>query len=353
MDLYYAYGIRNGFGLDFDPVSGVLWDTENGPDLKDEINRVEPGFNGGWRVVQGFVEPSTDMSKIVEFPGLSAAKDSLVGRSEAVAFKAQGLGGKFSEPEFVWQLPIAPTALQFFDSDKLGGKYENDLFVASFNRGEIYNFNLNEDRTELALTGPLEDKTENNPAGYDGIKFARGFGAITEMLVGPDGYLYVNGFFNGNIYRIMTVEDAALLSAPDTYSLQIEGWTFGIDYRITGGSVESMSADPQSKSILVNTISISDGVLSLELPRTVIDADEELSVLIDGEAGATVDELITTEGYRIIAIEVPEGSSQIAIVGTFLAPEFGMIPAIMLAAGVAATIVVASWKYSIFKGRTI
>src|ERR1044071_2006780 len=28
---YYAYGIRNSFGLDFDPVTGNLWDTENGP----------------------------------------------------------------------------------------------------------------------------------------------------------------------------------------------------------------------------------------------------------------------------------------------------------------------------------
>jgi len=352
MDLYYAYGIRNGFGLDFDPVTGVLWDTENGPDLKDEINRVEPGFNGGWRIVQGFVEPTTDMSRLVEFPGLSATKDSLVGRAEAVSFKAQGLGGKFTEPLFVWQLPIAPTALQFLDSDKLGDNYENDLFVSSFNRGEIYHWDLVEDRTDLHLTGPLEDRVENNPAGYDGIKFAQGFGAITDMLVGPDGYLYVNGFFNGNIYRIMSVEDAAQQSPPDKYQLRIEQWTFGIDHRITGGSVESMSADPQTKTILVNINSTSDGVLSMELPRTVIDADEELTVLIDGEVAATVHELIATEGYRILAIDFPEGSSEIEIVGTFLAPEFGVIPAIMLAAGVAA-VIVARWKYPIFKGRTI
>ena len=239
IDLYYGYGIRNGFGLDFDPETGNLWDTENGPDLKDEINLVEPGFNGGWRILQGFIESNTDMSQMVKFPGLSAAKDSLVGRAEAISFEAQGLGGKFSEPEFVWQLPIAPTALQFLDSNELGGKYENDLFVASFNRGEIYNFNLNEDRTSLELTGPLEDKVENNPAGYPGLKFARNFGAITDMKVGPDGYLYVTGFFNGNIYRILTVEDAAnsnipefplqtmmLLAVPSTFAAVIFIWRF-------------------------------------------------------------------------------------------------------------------------------
>ena len=50
---YYAYGIRNSFGLDFDPITGKLWDTENGPTFGDEINLVEPGFNSGWNKIQG------------------------------------------------------------------------------------------------------------------------------------------------------------------------------------------------------------------------------------------------------------------------------------------------------------
>ena len=53
LDLYYAYGIRKSFGIDFDPVGGNLWDTENGPNFGDEINLVEPGFNSGWKKVQG------------------------------------------------------------------------------------------------------------------------------------------------------------------------------------------------------------------------------------------------------------------------------------------------------------
>ena len=53
LDFYYAYGIRNSFGMDFDPVTGKLWNTENGPSYGDEINLVEPGFNSGWLKVQG------------------------------------------------------------------------------------------------------------------------------------------------------------------------------------------------------------------------------------------------------------------------------------------------------------
>ena len=53
LNLYYAYGIRNTFGMDFDPVTKKLWDTENGPGFGDEVNLVEPGFNSGWTKVQG------------------------------------------------------------------------------------------------------------------------------------------------------------------------------------------------------------------------------------------------------------------------------------------------------------
>ena len=53
LNLYHAYGIRNSFGIGFDPVTNNLWDTENGPKYGDEINLVEPGFNSGWAQVMG------------------------------------------------------------------------------------------------------------------------------------------------------------------------------------------------------------------------------------------------------------------------------------------------------------
>jgi glucose/arabinose dehydrogenase len=51
LNLYYSYGLRNSFGFDFDPITGKLWNTENGDDFGDEINLVEPGFNSGWNKV--------------------------------------------------------------------------------------------------------------------------------------------------------------------------------------------------------------------------------------------------------------------------------------------------------------
>ena len=44
----FAYGVRNGFGMAFDPESGALWDAQNGDDSFSELNRVDPGANLGW-----------------------------------------------------------------------------------------------------------------------------------------------------------------------------------------------------------------------------------------------------------------------------------------------------------------
>jgi hypothetical protein len=59
LNKYYAFGIRNGFGPAFDPVTGKLWDTENGSGYGDEMNLVEPGFNSGWLRVQGMWSVTT------------------------------------------------------------------------------------------------------------------------------------------------------------------------------------------------------------------------------------------------------------------------------------------------------
>lgn len=177
LTLYYAYGIRNSFGIDWDPLTGHLWDTENGPHYGDEVNRVEPGFNSGWVGVQGIWKPNLD-----EKGELS------LNPKELVDF---GGKGRYSPPELIWIPPVAPTAIKFFDSDKLGNEYTNDLFVADANTGSIYHFDLNDNRTELKLHGSLKDKIVDTIQESKDVIFADGFGRITDLKIGPDGYLYV------------------------------------------------------------------------------------------------------------------------------------------------------------------
>ncbi|HEX2068248.1 MAG TPA: PQQ-dependent sugar dehydrogenase, partial [Nitrososphaeraceae archaeon] len=190
LNKYYAYGIRNSFGIGFDPVTGNLWETENGPNHGDEINLVESGFNGGWN----------------QLMGMAADKKGFDPNNDLVDF---GGKGKYSDPEFEWIDTVAPTAITFLNSDKLGMQYENDIFVGSVKEGRIFNFDLNDDRTELVLDNPLDDKVADTNDELEDITFAHGLGIITDIEVGPaDGYLYVVSFGNGAIYRIVPGGDS-------------------------------------------------------------------------------------------------------------------------------------------------
>jgi glucose/arabinose dehydrogenase len=175
---YYAIGIRNSFGIAVDPVTGNLWDTENGPDEYDEINFVPENFNSGWIEIMG---PTSNQTKI----------DSLPKYGNYV----------YSNPEFSWQKPVAPTAIEF-GTKELG--QEDKIFVVDCNTGNLYRFTLNSNRTGLVLKSPdLEDLTLNFDDSPDEIILGTGFGCSTDIERGPDGFLYILSLSQGVIYRIV------------------------------------------------------------------------------------------------------------------------------------------------------
>jgi glucose/arabinose dehydrogenase len=183
--LYYAYGIRNSFGLDFDPITGFHWDTENGPHEGDEINLVHPGFNSGWQQIYGFSSSlkKFDINELVTFGGR----------------------GKYEEPKVVWARSTGLTSIIFLDSDKLGAQYKDDIFVGDVHNGRIYHFKLNNERNDLLLPESLAGKFIQNPVnpGAEDIVFGDGFSGVTDLTVGPDGYLYVVSIGQGKVYRIL------------------------------------------------------------------------------------------------------------------------------------------------------
>jgi aldose sugar dehydrogenase len=196
LNLYYAYGIKNSFGIVFDPITNNLWDTENGPQFGDEINLVEPGFNSGWEKVQGIWKLNQ-----------TREKDGLFEDIESIEFVDFDGNGHYSDPEFVWDKPVAPTALVFLNSGKLGKDYENDMFVGSAKKGTLYHFKLDEDRKSFSLEGDLADLVLDKKDDTDMIKFGENFGIITDLDIGPDGYLYIlcefKDIHQGSIYRII------------------------------------------------------------------------------------------------------------------------------------------------------
>jgi glucose/arabinose dehydrogenase len=188
---YYAYGIRNSFGLAIDPVTGILWDTENGPDAFDEINIVRPGFNSGWAIVMGPIESSgiTSESDLVNFLDSSS----------------------YADPVFSWGTAVGVTDIEFYDSDKLGNDYINNIFVGDANNGHLYFFEVNEDRSGLQFEQPTiaDSLVASNDRQRAEVTFGTGFpSSITDVETGPDGYLYVLTFHPtmGTISRIVPQE---------------------------------------------------------------------------------------------------------------------------------------------------
>jgi glucose/arabinose dehydrogenase len=180
---YYAYGIRNSFGFDFDPLTGVLWDVEDGPTDYDEINIVLPGFNSGWQKVMG----------PLGIEGITA--------EDLVLFQ----GSHYADPVFSWLRSEGVTDMEIFNSTSLGEEYAYNMFVGDINNGNLYFFTINGNRSGLDLGGipGLEDFVANNSEELNAVTLGRGFsGGITDIQTGPDGYLYILTF-SGDLYRVV------------------------------------------------------------------------------------------------------------------------------------------------------
>jgi glucose/arabinose dehydrogenase len=182
---YFAYGIRNCFGLTFDPVTAALWESENGPDVYDEVNRINPGINGGWLRIRGPVD--RDPEGTVDL------------------WNMPGEGLTYHDPEFSWLDPIAVTGIAFTFGSSWGPAYDNTVVVGDANQGQISAFTLNPARDGFVLTGGLLDKVADNQGEHDQLVIGQGFSGIvhvTRGLESPNPHLYVVSILNGTIYRI-------------------------------------------------------------------------------------------------------------------------------------------------------
>jgi aldose sugar dehydrogenase len=143
----FAYGLRNSFGMAFDPRSGDLWEQENGDDSFSELNRVEPGMNSGWVQIMGPAERVAQFKAIETDPtapqpfapagnfGLQQIRWLPTNIADTPAQALSRLfmlpGAEFSDPELSWKFEVAPGGIGFLDSTALGRDYRRDLFMAA------------------------------------------------------------------------------------------------------------------------------------------------------------------------------------------------------------------------------
>jgi uncharacterized repeat protein (TIGR01451 family) len=214
----YAYGVRNGFGMAFDPLSGYLWTQENGDDSFDEINRVEAGFNGGWIQMMG---PS---SRVSEYKAIEVGRPGGLQQNrwspqliadtpqQALARLYQLPNSHYTEPEFSWKYAVAPSPIGFVRGSSLGSQYSGNLFVGAsrttLQGGYLFRFPLTDDRRHLAPTDfRLSDRVADNLDKFDlaeseSLLIGKDFGITTDIQTGPNGNLYVVSLSAGAIYEI-------------------------------------------------------------------------------------------------------------------------------------------------------
>jgi glucose/arabinose dehydrogenase len=190
LERLYAYGVRNSFGMDFDPSTGALWDTENGAAAYDEVNRVDPAFNSGWQRVMG-----------------PLSRGNFEGAPGLVQF---GGVGTYTDPKFSWLNTVAPTGIHFMLGPGIGAAYDGDCFVGDSNNGRLYKFEMNASRDGFVLSGDVADLVFDPTDTLSLIQFGSSFGAVTDIETGPDGYLYVASIGNNTVYRVKPLPVASV-----------------------------------------------------------------------------------------------------------------------------------------------
>ena len=149
----YAYGLRNSFDFAFQPETGILFATENGPETNDELNIIYAGKNYGW------------------------GPERISGRQNKAGLE---------DPILVYPKTIAPTGITFYNGIRYPSEYRYNLFFAEWNNGHIHRVILDDRERKKILK--VDDKFYVHKKG------------IIDIINGPDGYLYFTD--PGGIYRL-------------------------------------------------------------------------------------------------------------------------------------------------------
>jgi aldose sugar dehydrogenase len=150
----FSMGHRTVLGLTFHPVTGELWETENGPQGGDEVNIIKAGKNDGW-------------------PLVTFGRDY-----DGKKVSPQPWRAEFETPELFWVPSVTASGIQFYTSDKIPA-WKNNLFLGSMTVGRIGGtgnvqrvvFNENGEQRRETLFQDLKQRFRDVRQGLDGLLY--------------------------------------------------------------------------------------------------------------------------------------------------------------------------------------
>jgi glucose/arabinose dehydrogenase len=157
----WSFGHRNSFGFTFDPTTGRLWETENGPECNDEINLIVRGGNFGWGAGENCSGP--------------APRDT--NNSGPMPRRL---------PKTYFPTPIGITGAAFCLACGLGASVNGDLVFGDVDTGSIRAINMNASRTGFSASSR--------------VLLAPSTGGVHSLEVGPNHRIYFSG--PNGIYRL-------------------------------------------------------------------------------------------------------------------------------------------------------
>jgi len=251
----------------------------------------------------------------------------------------------------------------------LNGTSANPTSVTSGNTGEVtvttdkasYN-----DGDKVTISGSTQDYISGTPITVRIISPIGNLVKVDQVDLGSDRTFSTSITATGVLwqeagaYTVKVQFGSAARTAQTTFqfsgssggqggnTIKVDGTDLSVKYSITNGKVLGIKADIQSKSLIVSIQTTGDGVLTITLPRALINAtlpatgqDDKYYVLVDGQE-ADFQETSTTTTDRTLSIPFTDGTEEIEIIGTQIVPEFGPIAALVLAIAIISIIAVSA-----------
>ncbi|MGI0046111.1 MAG: PEFG-CTERM sorting domain-containing protein [Nitrosotalea sp.] len=221
------------------------------------------------------------------------------------------------------------------------------------------------DGDKITISGTTRDYLGDNPLTLILRNPVGNIVTISQIQVGSDKSFSTSLTAGGALWQAAGVYSAYLQyggpdrSATVTFqfsgshvssgtTIPVDGTNSSVTYSITNGKVLDIKADTNSKSLIVTIQTTGDGMLTVTMPRALIDAkktdgtDDQFFVLNDGQENDQFQEAGSTNAARTLQIPFTDGTSQIEIIGTFVVPEFGAIAALVLAIAIISIIAIST-----------